>query len=141
MSKYPKRKSGDGSIQRVFMRQQFPQFAVCWKCGRYIFNGNLQPTERSPIYRIRIDYALDECPKAFVLAPDIVSNAPHRYKDKSLCLFHPKNFVWANDRLIAKYTVPWTAAWLRFYEIWLKTGKWFADEELHTSNQSLEKAA
>ena len=131
----------DGSIQRAYMRQQFPHFSVCWKCGRYLFAGTLQPTEASPIYRVKIHYALNEHPKVFVVEPDIAPNAPHRYKDQSLCLFHPKNFTWTNSCLISKYTIPWTAAWLRFYEIWQKTGKWFADEEPHNTQTSLDKAA
>jgi hypothetical protein len=113
------------------MRQNFPGFAAYGRCGRYVFKGNLQPTARSPQYRIRIEYCLDEHPRVFVVAPEIEANAPHRYKDKSLCLFHPKNFDWTNSCLLAKYTVPWAAAWLMFYEIWLKTGKWFADAEPH----------
>ena len=141
MSRYRTQPRNDGSIQWVQLKKRFPQFTAHWNRGCYIFRGTLHPTETSPFYELRIIYAVDNYPKVYVLAPEINQNAPHRYKDNSLCLFHPKNFDWTNQCLLSNYTIPWTAAWLRFYEIWLNTGEWFADEEPHDTEMLLSHAA
>lgn len=52
---------------------------------------------------------------------------PHLYEEllrRVLCLFDPLEKGWSSDRPIAETTVPWTADWLRHYEIWQATGEW-----------------
>ena len=41
------------------------------------------------------------------------------------------NYNWNVDKLIAKDIVPWTAAWIYFYEYWLRTGEWVGPEAPH----------
>ena len=52
------------------------------------------------------------------------------YKEKpeqsGLCLFDPKDKEWSASDLIAATTVPWTAEWLAYYELWHLTGEWLA---------------
>jgi len=58
-----------------------------------------------------------------------VADPPHFYKEsQTLCLYHPKNYHWTKEKLIAKDIVPWTAAWIYFYEIWLQKGVWYGPE-------------
>lgn len=43
-----------------------------------------------------------------------------------LCLFDPDGSEWSPADLIAETTIPWTAEWLAYYELWHLTGKWLA---------------
>jgi hypothetical protein len=70
-------------------------------------------------------------PKVFVDSPEIVPNAPHRYSDRSLCLYWPEEFSWTSHQSLARTLVPWTALWLFHYEIWLSLGEWLAPESPH----------
>jgi hypothetical protein len=98
--------------------------AVLWK-------GTLQPRPESPIYSVRIQHRRGLAPKVFVDAPKIVSAAPHRYRDRSLCLYWPEEWSWAPGRSLAATIVPWAALWLFHYEIWLALGEWLAPESPH----------
>lgn len=41
-----------------------------------------------------------------------------------LCLFDPEAHQWSPADLIAETTIPWTKAWLLYYELWRLTGEW-----------------
>jgi hypothetical protein len=43
-----------------------------------------------------------------------------------LCLFDPDGRECSASDLIATTTVPWTAEWLAYYELWHLTGEWLA---------------
>lgn len=75
-------------------------------------------------------------PKVWVLEPPLVEKPPHVYEweNNSLCLFYPKNNEWTDRDFIADKTIPWTAEWLKLYEIWIATGKWFGPEIGHGPN-------
>ncbi len=120
------------NLQVLKMRECYPQFSSTGRNGRYEFTGSLQPRPSSVEYLIRIKYIQFLCPKVFVLRPEIHQNAPHRYpSDNSLCLYEPASFTWTDRRFIADFIVPWTAAWLYFYEIWVETGIWYGPEASH----------
>lgn len=59
-------------------------------------------------------------------------NIPHLIYDQEnpqqsgLCLFDPEGHEWSNVDLIAETTIPWTAEWLLYYELWHLTGDWLA---------------
>lgn len=114
------------------MRELFPQFKYhrtgsCWI-------GQLQPTPKSPEYKIRIQYRVGYTPRVYVLSPEISPEAPHIYRaDKALCLYYPKDSSWSSELLIATTIVPWIAEWLRYYEIWCVTGRWFGPEAPHSA--------
>ena len=58
-------------------------------------------------------------------APD--DPIPHVYDETSdpiLCLFEPAIGGWSPSQAIAATILPWTAEWLRFYEVWHATGVW-----------------
>lgn len=114
------------------MQELFPQFRYQRIHNRPTWTGALRPTSQSPEYRVRIEYRMRYPPQVYVLSPDLAPNAPHiYYSDNSLCLHYPKDGSWSSEMLIANTIVPWTAEWLRFYEIWLVTGKWFGTEAPH----------
>lgn len=115
------------------MKSRYPQFHACVKSNRDIeFTGELSVKPEFRKYIISITYRGAREPEVRVLSPLLVDNPPHFYSNtKSLCLYHPDNYNWTEDKLIAKEIVPWTAAWIYFYEIWLETGIWYGPEVSH----------
>ena len=133
MRDYPTLEKMNPVLQVLKMKKLFPQFTWAGKSGKYVFRGILNPSSNSQGYYIRINYDSFDVPKVFVDRPKIRDDAPHRYqKDKSLCLYHPKNFQWEQKYFLADTVVPWTIAWLYFYEAWIKTGIWYGPEAEHT---------
>lgn len=104
--------------------------------GTLVWIGLLRPKAR--IYRIAIFWK----PKSFrpyvmivdpPLRPRIdgdFGDIPHLmfYSEKpensGLCLFDSEGKEWSEADLISETTVPWTAEWLIYYELWHLTGKW-----------------
>lgn len=132
MPKIPKRQQDNG-IQRLWMDKLFPHFKYIRGKGKSYWIGTLQPTEISPVYKVKIELSRDKSPRITVLEPDIEPNI-HQYSDRSLCLYYPKDpkeLKWTQESIIAKTIIPWTAAWLYFYEYWLETDKWFNEEAPH----------
>jgi hypothetical protein len=121
--------------QIKFMRATYPQFKVRWKSDFEVeFVGSLRVSERFPTYTVSILYRSELSPIVRVLKPELVEKPPHFYHNRrSLCLYHPLNFKWLSGKILAKEIVPWTAAWIYFYEIWLKTNVWYGPEVPHTT--------
>jgi hypothetical protein len=118
------------------MHDLFPQFQYRRRGSRLVWTGFLKPSLKSPEYQVRIQYQQGFPPKVHVLWPEICPDAPHIYQsDKSLCLYYSKDGSWSSARLIARTVIPWTAEWLRFYEIWCITGKWFGPEAPHSGTK------
>ncbi|CAG0975719.1 hypothetical protein ANRL4_01552 [Anaerolineae bacterium] len=118
------------------MKQHFPQLQYCRKGSCQVWIGLLRPSPNSRDYLLSIEYTQGYPPKVHVLSPELLSNVPHIYHtDKSLCLYHPGEGSWSSGKLIARTIVPWTAEWLRFYEIWCLTGKWFGPEAPHSGEK------
>ncbi|MAS35504.1 MAG: hypothetical protein CL610_15945 [Anaerolineaceae bacterium] len=99
-----------------------------------MWTGTLCP--KSVVYTVQIKYRLRHHPAVYVLSPKIAPNAPHIYHtDNSLCLYHPQDGDWSSEKYIARTIVPWTVEWLRCYEIWRVTGKWFGPEAPHSAGK------
>jgi hypothetical protein len=119
------------AFQNAFIQQHFPQFRFEWRNSTGIWRGTLQPRDISQVYNVLIKYNPDFKPIVWVTKPNIKPDAPHIYKDKSLCLWWYKEWNWSPDQNIALTLVPWTALWLYYYEIWLDTGEWLAPSAPH----------
>lgn len=118
--------------KQVFaMRALFPQFKYRRERQRPTWTGTLQPTDKSPIYKVKITYPYPFSPRVWVIAPSIDPDNPHHYSDNSLCLYYPKDRSWHPIKFVAETIVPWTTDWLALYEIWCLTGEWYADEVPH----------
>lgn len=116
----------------------FPSFkhSINVKSKTVTWRGVLQPTPKSVEYEIFIKYKLLENPKVWIKSPEIDLNCKHIYpQDNSLCLYYPHDKEWTEKNYIGETIIPWTAEWLRFYEIWQKTGIWFGEEAPHSSNK------
>lgn len=125
--------------QESMMQSLFPQFTYKRRkkrgkqCPTWI--GLIRPTDKSPEYKVKFEYPYPSPPKVWIISPTINANAPHRYSDKSLCLYYPKDRSWSSKMYVAETIVPWTVEWLALYEIWNVTGEWFGEEALHTGKK------
>ena len=131
----PRTKFYNTDIQIYAMRSCLPQFKAK-KRGQYDieFMGDLFIKPELPVYTVSITYRGDSSPIVRVLKPELVTNPPHIYKEsRALCLYHPDNYRWKKEKLIAREIVSWTIAWIYFYEVWLQKGKWYGPEASHTT--------
>lgn len=95
----------------------------------------LQPTELSRVYTIKLKYKVGEFPRVFVTEPFPLDRYPgkdclvHVYSTskQELCLFMRGTGEWSRQKMIAKTVIPWAAEWLQFYELWLATGEWYGE--------------
>ncbi|NBI07538.1 hypothetical protein D3Z33_11820 [Senegalia massiliensis] len=120
------------SKQLFSMKNRFPNFEFhSVNTTNKHFIGELQPTKDSPKYRVKILYRTNKKPKVYVLEPEILDSAPHRYSDNSLCLYYPDDLSFDQYSVIADTIIPWTIEWLYFYEIWLEDNVWWGKEAPH----------
>lgn len=120
-------------LQYTALRAHFKQ-----SHGKLLHNGfvwycALTPSPISDIYQIRIEYKAFELPQIYVVSPKPLALAigatrlPHTYDTKTqrLCLFHPQKNEWNSTKPIATTIVHWAVLWLKYYETWRLTGKWY----------------
>lgn len=133
MASRPKHRFRVQAIPRVVQGQRLcaivPGSKVQFHQATMEWTGNLQPSALSPSYRVRIVLAQGGVPKTRVVSPRLENRGdqgpPHRYRDGSLCLYHPKtDGYWNGTWFISETILPWTAEWLFHYEVWLATGEW-----------------
>jgi hypothetical protein len=117
--------------QDAMIRNRFPQFQ--YSRTQQAWTGTMKPSDQSPEYRVKITYCQAASVKVHVISPAIKSDAPHRYHDDSLCLYHPHDKSWNSRKHIAETIIPWTAEWLFYYERWLVTKHWDGPEAPHDS--------
>lgn len=135
------------SEQVACMAAKWPLLKLVERTERWaVWIGPIKPT--SIDYTVRIEYAVPHAIEAFtahqiqpsvqVLSPVLERHPdysdgpiPHVYvnieepKLPCLCLFDTYNGEWSPTDFLADTTVPWTAAYLYFYEGWLATKRWF----------------
>jgi len=121
------------AVQDLHIKKCFDGFSIKWlqherEC---IWFGTLQPILDRSIYQVAIRYRKGGIPKVTIKSPSIITSAPHRYSDNSLCLYQPEEQPWYGNEIIAHTIVPWTASWLYYYELWLDTDTWYGPEASH----------
>jgi len=139
MAKFQRPKPITPAIQLLNLRKLYPQSIGQLKSSRLTWDVYLRPSSLSYTYHVRIEYKPKSNPKCFVIEPKLQryknKKLPHVYSEEPfprLCLYYPKAREWTSSHLIAYTIVPWACEWLYFYEIWLVTGNWHADEVSHT---------
>ncbi len=129
--RFTRTKTTNLGMQDFAIGKKFSSFTLYKNSHQDIFwVGELQPDPNFPIYTVKVQYD-PYSPKVFVLEPEVLKNAPHRYSDKSLCLYHPNDKSYKPDMLIADTIIPWTCEWLYFYTVWLEEGVWWGKEAPH----------
>ncbi|WP_345237225.1 hypothetical protein [Hymenobacter saemangeumensis] len=123
------------AAQIVAMRRAYPQFTFVKSASdpRYItFVGQVQAHPNLPVYTLKVAYRYRQAPRVQVVSPALVERPPHFYRDvRALCLYHPRNFTWTKETLVADTILPWAIGWVYFYEVWLQTGEWYGAEAAH----------
>lgn len=105
--------------------------------GGVMWVGRLRGFQRFYIIRITWIPGKTDRPYVQLIDPPLepleggtYENIPHlMFSDSDplssgLCLFDPEVKEWADNMLIADTTVPWTARWLYYYELWHYDGIW-----------------
>lgn len=117
--------------QNAQIQTSYPNFELKLTNNRnvYVWEGMLQPTPLSKMYKIKIEYKLGSSPKIYVISPSLKSfdgttRIPHAYDLNRPCTFLPGCGEWTDQKLIAETVIPWTSLWLFYYEIWFSTGEW-----------------
>lgn len=132
-----KKKSSNLSIplQVNQLRGRFPDSKISFTSKTLEWIGRLQPTPLSRTYTVKINYTLGSRPTVSVLEPELESRPgeklPHVFKGDKLCLFEKLYVEWSGALLIADSIVPWSSAWLAYYEIWKATGFWSGSKASH----------
>ncbi len=107
----------------------FPGFKAKVRGAVLTAVGDVQPTEVSEVYRVKIEYQVWEPPSVWVTSPQLTcrENAkkiPHMYGQRELCLYLPGSGEWSGDLSLGHTLIPWISEWLFFYEMWHATGEW-----------------
>jgi hypothetical protein len=114
------------------MSELFPLFRhQLHRGGGVEWRGQLRPTAESPAYDVRIVHSPAGVPRVYVDRPRLLRDAPHVYRDCSLCLYWPAEWCWRATESLAETIVPWAAMWLYYYEVWLVTGEWLGPSSPH----------
>jgi hypothetical protein len=122
--------------QGAFLHARFPAFRVRYKAGELLADGEVRPTPRSEMYRVRVAYRVGRSPRVHVVTPALLPREPdgaipHVYPGNELCLYHPAKGEWSGKQAIANTIVPWAIEWLFHYELWHLTGEWHGGGSVH----------
>ena len=140
MAKYFNKRKGNIYAQIGAMNSKFPQMKskITGK-NTVLFTGEVMIKPELPKYEISVEYRGNLSPRVKVIKPKLVEKPPHFYHNtKTLCLYHPKDFKWNANKIIAKEIMSWTIAWLYFYECWLQTDVWYGPEVEHNYENKTE---
>lgn len=119
------------AVQDGHIRAAWPTFVRIGNEHSSVWRGWLQPTSVSGRYEVAIEYRMGFSPRAWVISPELADDAPHIYSNEKLCLYHPFEWDWHGNCILALTIFPWVANWLFYYEIWLDTGEWLGPEAPH----------
>lgn len=120
-------------MEEMRCRSSFPNYEVRRVAGGITVKGEIKPDELCRPYKFLVKYQFLGVPEVWILEPDVEYNPHvHMYKDsKKLCLFHPQRAPWKTTDSLSDKIIPWTCAWVLYYELWLLTGRWFGEEAEH----------
>lgn len=117
-------------IQALKNQFEHVKYRYDYKTKEFSIFMKLTPTDNSMVYTVEILCTVGRTKvEVFVRNPDIDKMAdgkkiPHRYSNKSLCLFYPYYEEWKYSEKWADTIVPWTCLWLYYFELWVATGEW-----------------
>jgi hypothetical protein len=115
--------------QCAYLRLWWPEFRSRVSGGLLVSTGELQPSDLSATYIVRVSQEGPSTPEVRVLQPQLRRRdpdeaIPHMYEQERLCLYLPGSGQWKPADPIAVTILPWASLWLYFYEVWHATGEW-----------------
>ena len=134
-------------MKGAYLKKVFPDsvFEITKHDLEMIWEGDIQPSLISNIYRIRVIFSRSKKPVIRVITPTLKTfesqRLPHTYshEKQELCLYYPDANEWNNGLYIAKTILPWTSEWLLHYEIWSITGEWQGGGKHPNTKEKKEK--
>ena|SRR5689334_10003262 len=116
-------------LQAGALVRHVPNSSARLRVGRLTWTGQVQPSNETRTYELRIDVKQHGTPAVWVLndalKPNDIGLMPHVYNDGSLCLSRRDD--WSPDLLLVQTFLPWACEWLTYYELWKATGLWYGD--------------
>lgn len=118
--------------QISYLKKQYKYVEYKYNYKKKQFNiiMELKPTDDSLVYTVELVCIVGKkTVDVFVKNPNLEEIAdgkkiPHRYSNKSLCLFYPYYNEWKYNDIWADTIVPWSCLWLYYFELWVATGEW-----------------
>lgn len=124
---------------QISRMKRWPSFEICEQSPNHvIWRGSLRGFQL--VYSVGIIWQADgsmDRPHVWLISPKLRPREGGTFKEiphlmyngenperSGLCLFDPDAKEWGSNMLIADTTVPWAAAWLRYYELWHYDGMW-----------------
>lgn len=148
MKKLPRRPTKFLSVARQGAKLEAfqPSSTVRYSRGSSLtWEGSLQPTSISNLYRVRIQMSQGKRPHVHVIDPILQRRGqepiPHTFPGNELCLYRAKYGEWNGSMFLADTILPWASLWLYFYELWHSTGEWLGGGEHPPAGQSKELEA
>ncbi len=123
----------DGYIQKLsinhdaFQNDLFTTFSLT----KQTFDGVSQSFDYGKYCLSLIRSVQSINPEIHVRFPNLAPNTPHLWYNRSLCLYHPKNFQWEEEKNPISTVISWTYGWIYFYETWLLIDEWLGPEIKH----------
>lgn len=117
------------AVQALALRSSFPTSAPHLQNGRLEWRHQIQPSDATDEYLLRLDARVGRAPDVFVDSPVLVTDAdgrlPHVYPSGALCV--NRIGEWRPTMLFIDTVIPWAIEWLFYYELWLTSGCWYGD--------------
>jgi hypothetical protein len=125
-------KSQDSKIwllenQKKMMQENYDFLDCKIKDAVLVCIGWLTSPDYKNKYKVEIRCVAEKEPWCKIVVPEDIkpSSEIHMYDDRSLCLHYPPDMKWTGNTPIYRYTIPWVAEWISFYELYLVNGgKW-----------------
>jgi hypothetical protein len=121
--------------QKFLLAQSFPAKRCFINGNTLVWEGCVAPSAIGRKYDLRVEYVWRGVPKIFVTRPNLRDTAdavisgrdlPHVYSQEPvrLCVYLPGCGEWHSSKAIAVTVIPWSIAWLGFFEDWVFTNVW-----------------
>lgn len=125
------------ALQLYNLKSKYEYISCSLKHGILTWIQKVKPSEISREYTITLKYD-GSIPKIYLYNQGIMMKKdeyiPHCYKrffknvdDEyvQICLYYPKYKEWKKEMFLSETIIPWAIDWLKYYELWRITGKWF----------------
>jgi hypothetical protein len=110
--------------QKKLIEQHYSFLSCKIKDEQLLCEGVIESPDLKNKYQIEITYQVGIEPVSKIISPvEITPNVEiHMYLNRSLCLYYPLDMKWTARTDLYKYTIPWTAEWPHYYELYLING-------------------